>query len=92
MYKIFFSEKAKVGLIKLKKESPQLIKKLEKLLIEIEHHPTTGTGQVVQLKYLGPNTYSRRINKKHRIVYKVLNDIVELGSSFAYDTNIESIN
>ena len=78
MYKIFFSEKAKVGLKKLQKESPQLIKKLEKLLIEIEHHPTTGTGQVEQLKFLGPNTYSRRINKKHRIVYKVLNNVVEV--------------
>lgn len=78
MYKIFFSEKAKVGLKKLQKESPQLIKKLEKLLIEIERHPTTETGQVEQLKYLGPNAYSRRINKKHRIVYRVLNDVVEV--------------
>ncbi len=78
MYKIFFSEKAKVGLKKLQKESPQLIKKLEKLLIEIERHPTTGTGQVEQLKYLEPNASSRRINKKHRIVYRVLNDVVEV--------------
>ena len=41
MYKIFFSEKAKLGLSKLKKEAPYLLKKLEKLLIEIEQHPTT---------------------------------------------------
>ena len=78
MYKIFFSEKAKVGLKKLKKESPHLIKKLEKLLIEIEQHPTTGTGQIEQLKYLGTNTYSRRINKKHRIIYRVLDEVVEV--------------
>lgn len=78
MYKIFFSEKAKDGLKRLKKESPQLLKKIEKLLIEIEQHPTTGTGQIEQLKYLGPNTYSRRINKKHRIVYRVINDVVEV--------------
>ena len=78
MYKIFFSEKAKDGLKRLKKESPQLLKKIEKLLIEIEQHPTTGTGQIERLKYLGPNTYSRRINKKHRIVYRVINDVVEV--------------
>ena len=78
MYKIFFSEKAKVGLKKLKKESPHLIKKLEKLLIEIEQHPTTGTGQIEQLKYLGTNTYSRRINKRHRIIYRVLDEVVEV--------------
>ncbi|MBQ2163239.1 MAG: Txe/YoeB family addiction module toxin [Muribaculaceae bacterium] len=78
MYKIFFSEKAKLGLSKLKKEAPYLLKKLEKLLIEIEQHPTTGTGQVEQLKYLGTNTYSRRINRKHRVVYRVLDDVVEV--------------
>ncbi len=78
MYKIFFSEKAKVGFKKLKKESPHLIKKLEKLLIEIEQHPTTGTGQIEQLKYLGTNTYSRRINKRHRIIYRVLDEVVEV--------------
>ena len=77
MYKIFFW-KGKRRLEKTEERVSQSYKKLEKLLIEIEQHPTTGTGQIEQLKYLGPNAYSRRINKKHRIVYRVLDDVVEV--------------
>lgn len=39
-------------------------------------HPRTGTGQPEKLKYNLEGLYSRRINKKHRLVYVVKDQIV----------------
>lgn len=51
-----------------------LLKKLNRLLIEIIEHPYTGTGKPEQLKYEFSGYWSRRINREHRIVYEVLED------------------
>ena len=40
-----------------------LHKKLVTLLFELKEHPTSGTGQVEQLKHYEIPTYSRRLNK-----------------------------
>ena len=45
--------------------------KIQKLVAELEQHPTTGTGQVEQLKGDWSGFWSRRINKKDRIIYKI---------------------
>ena len=54
------------------------IKKLNALLEEIQLHPTTGTGQIERLKHYGEETWSRRINHEHRIVYRVHEASVEV--------------
>ena len=46
MYRIVFSNDAKKDLKELSKKVPQAVKKLSKLLEEIQEHPRTGTGQV----------------------------------------------
>ena len=46
MYRIVFSNDAKKDLKELSKKAPQAVKKLSKLLEEIQEHPRTGTGQV----------------------------------------------
>lgn len=49
-----------------------LLNKLQKLLLELREHPRTGTGQVEQLKHCAyPDTWSRRINSKHRLIYEI---------------------
>ena len=63
---------------KLQKKAPQAIKKLKSLLVELQEHPRTGTGQVEQLKHYEEETWSRRINKEHRLVYRIHDDIVEV--------------
>ena len=50
MYRIVFSNDAKKDLKELSKKAPQAVKKLSKLLEEIQEHPRTGTGQVEPLK------------------------------------------
>ena len=52
MYRIVFTEEAQKDLQLLHKKAPQAIKKLKSLLVELQQHPRTGTGQIEQLKLL----------------------------------------
>mgnify|MGYP006338392395 FL=1 len=71
MYLIEFTLQAQQDVITLQKHSPRLIKKLAKLLDELREHPRSGTGQIEQLKYFENETWSRRLNKEHRLVYEI---------------------
>ena len=52
----------------------------------LELHPRSGTGQCEQLKYFVEETWSRRLDKEHRLVYRVYDDVVEVYilSSFGH--------
>ena len=52
------------------------IKKIEKILLELTEHPFFGEGQPEELKYDFKGYWSRRINKKDRMVYRVEEEIV----------------
>lgn len=78
MCRLVFTEDAQNDLRLLQKNAPQAIKKLKKLLEELQNHPRTGTGKVEQLKHYAEETWSRRINKEHRLVYRIYDDIVEV--------------
>jgi toxin YoeB len=76
-YTLEFSETALDDIEKHKKAGDKVVlKKIEKLLIELMEHPATGTGQPKQLKHDLAGLYSRRINQKHRLVYSINEDIV----------------
>jgi len=47
------------------------IKKVEVIIMELEEHPETGIGNPEQLKYELSGFWSRRINSKDRLVYKI---------------------
>ena len=76
MYTIRFSNKAQQDLTLLQKKVPQAVNKLRKLLLELQDHPRTGTGQVEQLKYYKNDTWSRRITKEHRLIYEIHDELV----------------
>lgn len=46
-------------------------RKIQAFLKELELHPTTGTGQPEQLKYNLAGYWSRRIDKKNRMIYRI---------------------
>jgi toxin YoeB len=46
------------------------------ILLELENHPTTGTGKPELLKHELSGYWSRRLNKKDRIIYQILEDEV----------------
>ena len=79
MYAVVFSEDAKKDLKELHKKAPLAVSKLSKLLVELQEHPRTGTGQVEILKGYDGTVYSRRITQEHRLVYKIYeNDLTVL--------------
>lgn len=78
MYRIVFSTDARKDLQELNRRTPRAVKKLVKLLEELQEHPRTGTGQVEQLKGYDGNVYSRRITHEHRLVYRVFDDVIEV--------------
>ncbi|MDR2146858.1 MAG: Txe/YoeB family addiction module toxin [Tannerella sp.] len=74
-YIISFKKSAKADIEEyLKSGQKILLKKIDEFLDEIEISPRTGTGKPEHLKYLdetGEETWSRRINKKHRFIYSI---------------------
>nr|WP_314686201.1 Txe/YoeB family addiction module toxin [uncultured Porphyromonas sp.] len=78
MYQVVLTDKAKEGAKKLSKNEPQAYNKLLKLITELENHPTTGTGQVEQLKGNLSGYWSRRITKKHRLIYRVIEEQIQV--------------
>lgn len=77
MYSIVFSQEARTDLKLLSKKAPQALKKLSVLLEEIRIHLRSGTGQIEILKGYDGNVCSRRLTKEHRLVYRVIDDVVE---------------
>ncbi len=71
MYTIVFTQEAQQDVIALRSRSPQALRKLTKLLDELREHPRTGTGQVEQLRYFDTETWSRRLDREHRLVYEI---------------------
>lgn len=78
MYRVIFSPDAQKDAIQLKKKAPQAFNKLMKIYEELEQHPRTGTGQCERLKYFTEETWSRRLSKEHRLVYRIYDNIVEV--------------
>ncbi|WP_026951036.1 Txe/YoeB family addiction module toxin [Algoriphagus mannitolivorans] len=63
-----------------------LLRKLKKLLKELEEHPETGTGKPERLKNNLSGLWSRRINQEHRLVYFIDGDrvVVTVVSAFGH--------
>ena len=85
MYQVVLTDKAKEGAKRLSKNEPQAYKKLLKLITELENHPTTGTGQVEQLKGNLSGYWSRRITKRHRLIYRVIEEQIQVTVINTYD-------
>ncbi len=54
------------------------IKKLKKILEELENHPCTGIGNPELLKHSLSGLWSRRLNKKDRLIYEIFEEPEEL--------------
>jgi len=78
MYRIDFTEQAKEDLSKLKRREPIAFKKARALLLELEKHPRVGTGQIEQLRHCKEETFSRRLDKKHRLVYRIYEESIKV--------------
>lgn len=66
--------------LKLHKKSGDINSKnrIENIFKDLSKHPFTGVGSPEALKYDLSGYWSRKINKKDRLIYKVNDDIVEV--------------
>lgn len=62
----------------------KLLKKIAVLLEELRLHPKTGTGQPEILKHDFEGLYSRRINRKHRLIYEIQDEVITVVVLSAY--------
>ena len=76
IYEVTFSDEAKENIKVLKRNEPPAYKKLLTLLIELQEHPTAGTGHPKPLSGDRIGQWSRRITDKHRLVYEIEEEIV----------------
>ena len=65
----------------IKSGNKSVVNKITLLLEELVIDPFKGTGKPEQLKYSLAGTWSRRINKEHRLIYEVTDDIVLILSA-----------
>lgn len=76
-YKIKLTAEAEKHLAQWRKSGQKkTLQKIASLLEELQTHPTTGTGQVEQLKGNLQGLYSRRIDKASRMIYKIEENVV----------------
>ena len=84
-YSLDFTKTALSDIEKHKKSGDRAtLKKIRKLLNELMEHPRTGTGQPEKLKHDLEGLYSRRINKKHRLIYDIQDQVVTVLVLSAY--------
>jgi len=83
---ITFSENAWDDYLYWQKVDKKIVKKINKLIKEIQRTPFEGSGRPEKLRYDLAGYWSRRIDQEHRLVYQVDNDRVLVYSCrFHYD-------
>ncbi len=66
-----FSDDAWDDYLYWQNQDKKILKKINKLIKEIQRSPFEGTGEPEPLKYNWSGYWSRRITIEHRIIYKV---------------------
>lgn len=76
-YHVEIEKLAKLHLEKFFKSGNRpLIRKIQKMLIELTQTPFIGEGKPEELKFELAGFWSRRINREHRLIYKVKENTV----------------
>lgn len=84
-YSIEFTEQAQIDIAKHKKSGKKVVlTKILTFLNELTEHPFTGTRKPEQLKHDYSGYWSRRINKEHRLIYSIFQNIVYINSAFGH--------
>ena len=82
-YEVLIMPKADKDIKTLKRNEPQAYKKIMVLIEELQEHPETGTGHPERLKN-ETDIWSRRITKKHRLIYEIKEEVVTVLVFTAY--------
>lgn len=58
------------------KTDKKVLKKINELIKEIARNPHKGTGKPEPLKFKYQGYWSRRINHEHRLIYRVVGEVI----------------
>lgn len=87
MLKIIYSDRVKKQLVK-NKNNPRLIKKFREVALATAEHPFEGLGKPEALKHNLQGLWSRRLDKKNRMIYEVVEpDLIIISFIGHYDDN-----
>ena len=68
------------------KEDRKMLVKINQLIKDIQRTPYDGIGKPEALKYDLAGYWSRRIDREHRLVYKMENDtVIIISCKYHYD-------
>jgi toxin YoeB len=84
--KIIFSKNAWEDYTSWLTQDRKIIRKINDLIKDIQRTPSTGKGKPEPLKYDLAGLWSRRIDREHRLVYKVQGkDLFIYACKYHYD-------
>lgn len=76
-FRVIISIRAKKDFLDIRKSGDKAsIRKIGQIIDELYIHPETGTGKPERLKFELAGYWSRRINRKDRLVYFIENEII----------------
>lgn len=78
--RLVFSPQALEDYRYFKEQSPALAAKIKRLLANIVETPYSGLGKPEALRHNLSGLWSRRIDREHRLVYKVEGDTLHIVS------------
>ena len=61
---------------RFRKYDEETTAKIKILVADILEHPMEGLGHLERLWHLGGNVWSRRIDKKNRLVYEIIDNVI----------------
>lgn len=80
MRKIQFTKSAYADFEYWRTKDPKIHSKIIRLLQYIQMSPFEGIGKPEALKYSLKGSWSRRINREHRLVYRVSKELISIIS------------
>lgn len=78
MRKVFFEHLAHKQFKEWERTDKKMFHKIITLISEVRDEPFKGTGKPEPLKHKLKGYWSRRINKEHRLIYKVSDNIITI--------------
>lgn len=78
MGNIIFTEQAWLEYLSWQMEDKKTLKKINQLLQDISRNGNTGVGKPEALKHDLSGYWSRRIDEKNRLVYRISGDNIEI--------------
>jgi len=76
-YRVIVSATAQKDLLAIQRSGDKAsIRKVEQIIAELYDHPETGIGKPERLKFDLTGYWSRRINRKDRLIYFIEDDVI----------------